>query len=123
MNSLSWLIYLADALPSVGWALSRMAFVAFLLSVCLLMFSFDPNNTHNLRSARKFSVYAAVIAAPIALLAFAIPEQETFYLIAASEMGEQVIQTPEAQETFDRLKQLIDLQLDDLLADAKEASD
>jgi hypothetical protein len=34
----------------------------------------------------------------------AVPSSNTFYLIAASEVGQQVVETPEAQEVLDLLK-------------------
>lgn len=40
-----------------------------------------------------------------------IPSRETFYLIAGSELGEQVVKTPEAQEIFNDIRKVIKQQI------------
>lgn len=42
-----------------------------------------------------------------------IPSKETFYLIAASEMGNKAVQTPE----FDKIRKIVDKFLDRQLND------
>lgn len=115
MNSLSWLLYAADALPSIA---AFAAFAAVLIGIACTIFSFMLILCHEGDNPPKF--YWGTWAAPFvlcALLSTLIPSQETIYLIAASEIGEQVVETPEAQETFDRLQRLVDQELDRLLDD------
>lgn len=51
----------------------------------------------------------------LCLLSLLIPESTTVYLIASSEFGEQVVDTPQAQELFDNIFELLQAKLQEAL--------
>jgi len=138
MNSLSWLLFWADVLPQLASWLCFAAFFAFLG----LMVSFILGVTDILGDASKVerlydhtkgeyvfaektetSTYAMArrfqkigYFAPLAFLlwgsSFLVPTKDTFYLIAASETGEQVLKTPE----FEKIRKVINNYLDKTVA-------
>lgn len=97
MNSLSWMIYLADIVDHLS-ILSVMVMVfggmASVLMTCILLGAYDelaPETSATLRrivSPLRWAVFGA------ALVAVAIPSKQTIYAIAASELGQRVAQSP-----------------------------
>jgi len=121
MNNLSWLIYLASVLPNIG---AFLAFIGFLMSAGLLawcLITWRYNDTVNTRNRicgytdekRKYPNFYVLI--PVALflciISTLIPDKNTIYLIAGSEVGEYVVNTPEAQEILNDVHKIIKLQL------------
>ncbi len=117
MNSLSWLLYLADIIPGIGVFLKATAFVSIILlivgmGVCAGMAADGDLPPGSWKYPAKF------LWVPITMLfvaAFA-PSTQTIYMIAASEMGEEVVQSPEVADTMRRVKALIDKKLSDMEA-------
>lgn len=139
MNRLSWLIYWADVLPSVSSFVALFAGLLTLLFGGLSVFFFfakdETTKIYRFNDAQNFkeeilvpsdvakaakSVWWAPYAVLVSLLvwcgAFFVPEKETFYLIAASETGEEVLNTPEAA----KLRGILNKWLDDQLAKTQE---
>lgn len=156
MNSLSWLIYWADAAPSVSTFVCIISFFLFIASfvgtifficsrgsyrACLALDEavaawntlpdeaksktdmpgrYNDNYTLSSgdRSLASFSPTLRIFPwlMPVFFLlwggAFLVPEKDTFYLIAASEAGEQAVQTPE----FTKVRQVLNKWLDDQTA-------
>jgi len=116
MNSLSWFLYLADILPRVGLLTALLAIL--LLGVAFVM---PPKGAtmfgegHNgpfegmARLKTPFILWLCFL-----VFAFLVPSKDTIYLIAASEAGEMVVNTPEAKEIMSDLKEILNIQLDKL---------
>jgi hypothetical protein len=135
MNQLSWLIYWADAAPNVATALCIMAFLALIVSIVFVLLGFTgmfgdeakfDNENQYRRDAYK---YASELAPrfrklwPVPLISFfvwsstfLVPSKDTFYLIAASEIGEQAVETPE----FVKIRAVINEWLDDTIEEDTE---
>lgn len=133
MNQLSWLLYWADVLPSLSAFIAVLMFFGCGASVILLVFHFvggeetrgykfdgtDPRYmepdlhkyTDDARTCQK--LWWAKLSLPICFIlwgsAFLIPDKDTFYMIAASEAGEQAVQTPE----FAKIRGVINKWLDE----------
>jgi hypothetical protein len=122
LNTLSWIIYFAEILGGLSFLFSFI-FIMLCIGIAVgtiiwLMktFGYDSEDEDNLiRSARaaritKKMILAAVIVVSVDIL---IPNSRTVYLIAASEIGEQVLNT----ETAVKLKKIIDHKLDEIIAE------
>lgn len=111
MNNLSWFLYLAEVFPR----LSALGFVLGLVT-CLLMLCFiDPMFTEGSKKAGKPILTGLLLTFVFSVtLAVFIPSKDTIYLIAASEAGEMVVKTPEAQEVLSDLKEILNVQLEKL---------
>ena len=125
MNTLSWLIYAADVLPSVG---TFMGIIGGILLVFLAVWAFflagpmasmeRQETANDLRSFSLKLVKLMWLPGVVLMTSFLIPETDTIYMIAASEFGEQVATTPEAQDVFDKLQTIMSIQLDRLVEEA-----
>lgn len=109
MNQLSWLLYFAGTLPSLSSALIFVAVVASIIglgcwvgSVLCLAFEQDAIRRKKESDAAEFLAWKTLWTPwrkllPIGLVFFLLgqmmPPKETFYAIAASEVGEQVIKS------------------------------
>lgn len=116
MNNLSWLLYLADVLPGVGSNIGFFVFFGILFSGAAYGFGFaattfekeDKELIAAGKAARKFGRNIFLPACVIGLLISAIPGKNTFYMIAASEAGEQLIDAPETQRYLSDIKEILD---------------
>lgn len=124
MNSLSWFLYLADVLPRFGTGASVLGMVLTILGVILFTIGIIVPWNHNIRTSGtyeesvehrkhigKISTRMLAVAAITIALGIFIPKKETFYMIAASEIGEVVIKSEESREIFNELKDTIMSQL------------
>lgn len=98
MNSVSWFVYLSDVIPNfsvIGWILLVLSALLFFMlpKEGVEIFSHDHDPMQGL--VRKESYITLVIA--IILVLFT-PSKNTIYAIAASQVGEQIIQLEEVQE-------------------------
>lgn len=120
MNNLSLLILLSDIAPSIAWAItfSSAAGVIF-SSFFLLMSTFETrwfiNSEENARINKRFRkvcppvLYICLFGFFISML---VPsDKDTYYLIAASEAGEEVLASDEAKKA----RQVVSKYLDELL--------
>ena len=121
MNQLSWLIYWADAAPSLASFICVLGFLMFVASSAIVLlgatdFFTDAVNNPGLQPmARRFRSFWWMPVLSFALwgASFLVPSKDTFYLIAASEMGEKAIQTPEFTKLRGVLNKFLDEQLDE----------
>lgn len=140
MNTLSILIYLIDIISNIRVVLIIMACIGSIyLIMCwinrsvtgAMVFSNDmpstarPDGTRDYLSwkmavERTQNKKAYFITLLLVALVCIIPAQKTIYMIAASQMGEVVINTPEAQEIFSGLKDIIKEQIDEYRPSKKE---
>lgn len=128
MNNLSWLLYAADVAGSVSGVLSFTAFGAMVAGVgsgigylatgsSPHIWSWDDKATkvadHKaMRDAlKKIPKRAVIVFALSATLASIIPGKETIYAIAASEMGENVLNSQTGDKAVKALNAWLDRQI------------
>ncbi len=120
MNSLSWMLYLADVAGSVSFLGASVAFgAAFggITSQIIVSISTDLDNAYKAdrkpamasgwAAAKKFYVTALITAA----LVTPIPSKDTMYAIAASEMGESVLKSKTGGKAIQALNAWLDRQI------------
>lgn len=117
MNNLSLILYLADILPSIAVATRVVCFLSFLavgfaylVGVTNGFGDWDEDDPLVLRLR---SLKGWFIAIPfVFVFSFSIPtERETYYVIAASEIGEEILNTPEVGKARKALNNWLDKQL------------
>lgn len=109
MNTLSWLLYGMDA----GYNLVMMfTIITVLTAIIWIVVSFAKSEENNSWSPAPYKYLKAVVAA-VFIIAL-VPSKETVYMIIASEAGEMVVNTPEAQEVLIDLKEILEIQLEKL---------
>jgi len=94
MNSLSWLIYLSDLLPSVANTAGGFAIFLGVTLVGILFFKIMWEITEKTESPIK-AHWKSLISLFVFLVTISIitPSRNTILLIAASEYGEKVIES------------------------------
>ena len=107
MNDLSWLLYFADIagnLKSIAeWV---MMFILFGLSIFLFVGFVDDEFNERMKYLPKKSIIGAITVC-LLIVGF-VPSPNTIYLIAGSEMGEEVLKTDAAKKVEEYLTHLID---------------
>lgn len=107
MNSLSWLIYLSGVVSGVKAVLVLAAIIMIAVCVVLLVAHMvDPGVRHS-SITRKLIATVALCATAFALVAAIVPSQRTVLMIAASEMGEQVMLNSGADQLMQPSVQLL----------------
>jgi hypothetical protein len=97
VNTLSWFLYLADVLPNVSKLLLIFAIIGGIASLVL----WPPKTIALLNILFCFLFFLSGL----------IPSKDTFYAIAASELGEQVIDSPTGQRVKQAIEAWIEQQL------------
>ncbi len=135
MNNLSWLLYLADVLPSLAHVLGGAAifgsiFMCALVIILILVKSdftdshtkaYYPEKYEKWKDREPHKLLKVLwLAIPFLIISTLIPSKETIYLIAGSEAGEYVVETPEAQEILDDIHKVIRHQLKEYAGEGKE---
>lgn len=121
MNSLSWLLYAADVLgnlrPLLGFLATLMGAGA-VISYIVRCASADWENTvgRSKVGMPAFPVLGVAAAVALGLSAAAIPSSNTLYMIAASETGQRLVETPEAKEMLDLVRRRVKAALEDSAA-------
>jgi hypothetical protein len=112
MNSVSWFVYLADALANLKSALFGILFFGIPAAIALTVggivirsgdWSWVKDTDRKFwEERRKQCASAAKVAWPVVavlvIVNIAIPSKNTMYAIAASEVGERVLKSEAAQE-------------------------
>lgn len=122
MNSLSILIYVASIVQGFTGMLFflALAILAVTLVHYLAIVNYNNDNKYIRYKGREDKEYPKV-AKPISLavaLMFIVnltPNKETIYLIAGSEAGEYVVNTPEAQEILTDIHTIIKQQIEETI--------
>jgi hypothetical protein len=117
MNNLSWLLYLADVLPKFHYSLFIMSIIAA-VGTTFFFFLGSTNCFGDLRDdhptvlrLRKL-YWGPPFFIALALLSALIPSnRNTYYAIAASELGEQVLKSPTTNKTIKALDTWLDKQI------------
>jgi hypothetical protein len=119
MNDLSWLIYLAEVSGSLSSLTQGISIIGFFSVVISLLAGFmwmaEKNGyIHHERdkvSFPKVVVDYIKIVLPLTIIFSFVstftPSRNTVMLIAASEMSQTVIETPQAQRVFNTLEQML----------------
>lgn len=128
MNSLSWMLYLADVAQSASGFLGFVTILGGIvgagswaarlaLGSSPTIYSWDDKEAKTAEHrelvgiAKKASIYLPIAALATGTLSVAIPTKDTIYAIAASEMGEQALKTPTADKAFKALNAWLDRQI------------
>lgn len=128
MNSLTWFLYIADVLYkqlAFAWFLFLCVPIVYLLLRLFKKIWAENTYSWELKEVREkkhavqvqpfIHTYKPFIFSAVGIFFVnLIPSQDTFYLMAASEAGEMVVRTPEAQEIMSDLKQILKVQLEKL---------
>jgi hypothetical protein len=120
MNNLSWFLYLADVLSNLEGTLLFFAvlagFSSLVAAFVTIMIMIEGGTVEDeLWCNRCLKVSIGLIVSMIVciIVAVLIPSKTTFYAIAASEMGEQLIKTPTANKAVKALDAWLDKQIDE----------
>ena len=97
MNSLSWMIYLADVLGSLRVFTGFIAAGLGIAGAICLACSLDCDDKEGVKFAGK--LLSGMVA--MAFLSCVIPGEKTMMRITASEMAERVITNPQVQNIVD----------------------
>jgi putative Ca2+/H+ antiporter (TMEM165/GDT1 family) len=95
VNSLSWMLYLAGVSGNIQGLLIGAAVLtgfAALFTTLAFFMTMDGYQSEEHAVFNKLARLAWPTCTVLALLASVIPSERTFYLIAASEMGERTLQ-------------------------------
>lgn len=118
MNDLSWLLYWAEVAPSLANNVADLCTIG--LVVCLfltLAFFIAHSEDCDPWLIRKLSFGPRLIPVFVVILILSslAPSKETFYMIALSEGGEEVLKTPE----LSKIKKIVNNWLDDQITPEK----
>jgi predicted MFS family arabinose efflux permease len=121
LNALSWLIYLASVVSSIGVlaftvaVLSVLVFLAGLMVVCA---NIDEGYESERNTGFKLLIGSTRVFVICALLLVVLPGRDTIYAIAASEMGEELLNS----ETGSKAVKALDAWLDRQIADDEDTT-
>lgn len=110
MNNLSWLIYVADMVGNLSGLLTGIIVMAVALTIIMGCIAVDSYDEEYKKSYGKKAYKFLKLALLCGVLSVVVPSKNTLYLIAASEMGEQVIQTETAKKVELYLNKLLELE-------------
>lgn len=131
MNQLSWLIYWADIAGSAGGWFNIIAFFSLLPLLggifCLMASTDWAMSEEDANGLRKFAFRALCFSLPtflvFLLLSILTPAKETVYAIAASEVGEEVINSPTMGKAARALESWLDRQISPVKDDSGSAGE
>lgn len=112
------IIYLTDVLGSVK-ALSTFLFICFGVASFIFwvmwMSSFDDSDKEVHIVISRIAKIVTSLAILFILAATLIPAKETMYLMAASEITQDIAKSPEAKQITDKVLKVINGKLDSLI--------
>lgn len=116
MNTLSWLIYLADVAGDIDSLLAFISLAAtffLILWVCAAFVMFDEGSPEDWKVWRRLGGFALLpIFFGSVILGALVPAKTTVYAIAASEMGEKALSTETGNKAFKALNAWLDRQIE-----------
>ncbi len=118
MNSLSWLIYMSDVLPSLGRAASGLSFFLGLgmvvYTIIWALYNNDVrdneiiekryNSDYKAKYLQFYWKTCALVFTLLVSISIVTPSQRTILLIAASEFGEKAMETEVGSQAIRILK-------------------
>jgi hypothetical protein len=109
MNSLSWVLYLADI---VGGLANGAIAVCIVLALAALMVPMIMDGYDEKEARNKVMKRLAIVFGICASIAVFVPSKNTIYAIAASEYGAEALKTPEATKARQALNAWLDKQIE-----------
>lgn len=117
MNTVTIFILLSSIIPKIGTSASFITAIGLAASVtligCALASKADEDFTKRFGGTPIYPVilqqFKWIVPALItsAFIATITPDRQTLYMIAASELGEEVIKSPEALELYEEVKSVL----------------
>jgi hypothetical protein len=109
MNSLSWMIYLADVVGSIGVLFAISAtLLAGAIAFSMLWAAIEEED---IRMCRPYVKWLAPAMVSLALIAALLPSRTTVYAIAASETGENILNSDTGNKAVSALNAWLDRQI------------
>lgn len=123
MNKLSLFLYMADIVPGLLLPI-LIPITAIAIVTCMMVFvgivwcANEYLDTHDREKAESYynrvthhAKWIIPLFLFVSIIQSLIPSRETIYLIAGSEVGEIVVNSPEAREILDDVKTVIKQQI------------
>lgn len=122
MNSLSWLIYFGTFSSSAGAFMAFLAFVGAVLAIIGFVFTVIWTDSTRKEQQEKYTAFnqrgSGLISRGLAMLivcgtvSVILPDRNTVYAIAASQVGEQIVKTEIASDATKALHSWIKKQIE-----------
>ena len=112
MNSLSWMIYLANIAGNLSIVLAALGIALIIGGVfCVMKVDLD-----NIGAEKKLSWprWPFIVAVPLFVISALLPSERAVYLIGASQMGEKVIEDPATAEMMRDVREIISSKLKEM---------
>lgn len=120
MNTLSWLLYLAEVLHNLGIFLGIIGMIACLIGgAATLVSAVDKSSSYPCEGVDTvIKISSRILIAGLFALALSmlLPSKQAMYMIAVSEMGEEATKTAE----FAKVRKIINEYLDEALENSGE---
>lgn len=120
MNTLSWFFYLADIIGNISVFFIAGSIIMLVLSLGVALIVAIQNEDESLEPGEPgyvspYIVKPYVIVGGIMLfISTFIPQTETIYMIAGSELGQATIQSEVGQDIMNKLQTILDLQIEEM---------
>ena len=114
MNSLSWMLYLADVVGSAGKLFGIIGFLGaagFAFATLASLGMMSDGEHEDAARCKTVAGWLAVIGFPSLLLSILAPSSDTIYAIAASEMGETALNSETGGKAVQALNAWLDRQI------------
>lgn len=121
MNALSWLIYLASVVSSIGvlaFTVAVLSVLVFLVGLMVVCANIYEGYESERNTGFKLLIGSTRVFVICALLLVVLPGRDTIYAIAASEMGEELLNS----ETGSKAVKALDAWLDRQIADDEDTT-
>lgn len=103
MNSVSWFIYASDVVSNLQPSIGIFSGLAGVIAIPTLIVAHVDKLPTGIMWGKRLIIGAAIGV----LVACLLPSKTTMYAIAASQIGEQVVASPEAREMIEDSKQIL----------------
>lgn len=117
MNNLSLLIYLADVAGDLNSFFVGTTFISIVVFLIVLVAAIPMAEEHTSKDEwelwRKWFLGVPIVFCVSFILSALTPSQETVYAIAASEMGEELVQSETGGKAVDALNSWLDSQIEE----------
>lgn len=114
MNSLSWLLYFGDVVGSVNAVISILVLLTILSGIGLLMFAIietpwcEEQKKEHFKTVKGWASTWLKVVGVVYFVGVLFPSKQTVYMIAASELGEEVITSETGKKLVKKLNQELD---------------
>jgi hypothetical protein len=105
MNSLSWMIYLADVAENIGFVCGLMLILGLAAGGICVLFWDDIENGKRL--IKPYLITMAVVM----FVGTVVPSKEAIYAMAASESGEKILKSETGDKAIQALNAWLDRQI------------